>query len=61
MAKRDFYEVLGVQRGANEKTVKAAYRNHAKKYHPDRGNRDGHEPMARINAAPTAILKAHQL
>ena len=35
MAKRDFYEVLGVQKGADEKALKAAYRNHAKKYHPD--------------------------
>ena len=35
MAKRDYYEVLGVQRGADEKALKAAYRNHAKKFHPD--------------------------
>ena len=35
MAKRDFYEVLGVQKGADEKALKAAYRNHAKKFHPD--------------------------
>jgi len=38
-----------------------AYFRLAKKYHPDRGNRDSHELMARINAARTAILKAHQL
>ena len=35
MAKRDFYEVLGLQKGADEKALKAAYRNHAKKFHPD--------------------------
>jgi len=35
MAKRDFYEVLGLQKGADEKALKAAYRNQAKKFHPD--------------------------
>jgi DnaJ-class molecular chaperone len=37
-----------------------AYFRLAKKYHPDKGNRDSHELMACINAARTAILKAHQ-
>jgi molecular chaperone DnaJ len=35
MAKRDFYEILGVSKGADEKALKTAYRNLAKKYHPD--------------------------
>jgi len=35
MAKRDFYEVLGVQKGVDEKALKTAYRNQAKKFHPD--------------------------
>ncbi len=35
MAKRDFYEILGVQKGADEKALKSAYRNQAKKFHPD--------------------------
>jgi DnaJ-class molecular chaperone len=34
-----------------------AYFRLAKRYHPDRGNRDSHELMALINAARTAILK----
>jgi molecular chaperone DnaJ len=35
MAKRDFYEVLGTTKGADEKALKTAYRNLAKKLHPD--------------------------
>lgn len=34
-SKRDYYEVLGVDRGADEATIKKAYRHLAKKYHPD--------------------------
>ncbi|MBU9729058.1 molecular chaperone DnaJ [Diplocloster modestus] len=33
--KRDYYEVLGVDRGADDATIKSAYRKLAKKYHPD--------------------------
>ena len=34
-AKRDYYEVLGVKKDADENTIKKAYRKLAKKYHPD--------------------------
>ena len=32
--KRDYYEVLGIDRGADDDTIKKAYRKLAKKYHP---------------------------
>lgn len=35
MAKRDYYEVLGVERGAAEDQLKSAYRRRARQYHPD--------------------------
>jgi len=41
MAKRDYYEVLGVQRNAAETDLKAAFRKLAKEHHPDRNPGDG--------------------
>lgn len=40
MEKRDFYEVLGIDRGSDEKELKSAFRRLAMQYHPDRNNGD---------------------
>ena len=53
MAKRDYYEVLGVERGASEGDVKKAYRRLAMKHHPDRnaGNADAEEKFKEASEA----------
>ena len=40
MAKRDYYDVLGIERGASSDDVKKAYRRLAMKHHPDRNEGD---------------------
>lgn len=53
MAKRDYYEVLGVSRGASQEEIKRAFRRLAAKYHPDAnpGNSQAEETFKEINEA----------
>ena len=47
---KDYYKVLGVDRKADEKEIKSAYRQLALKYHPDK-NPDSEEHFKEINEA----------
>ena len=51
--KRDYYEVLGVQKGASAEEIKKAYRKQALKYHPDR-NPDNKEAEEKFKEASEA-------
>jgi molecular chaperone DnaJ len=62
MAKRDYYEVLGVQREATEDDLKKAYRRLAMKYHPDRnhGNKDAEGQFKELNEAYDVLKDAEK-
>lgn len=51
--KRDFYEVLGVQKGASEAEIKSGFRKMAMKYHPDKnpGDKEAEEKFKEVNEA----------
>ena len=55
--KRDYYEVLGVGRDADEDALKKAYRKLAMKFHPDRnqGNKDAEVKFKELNEAYDAL------
>ncbi len=53
MAKRDYYEVLGLQKGASKDEIKKAYRKLAIQYHPDKnpGNKEAEEKFKEATEA----------
>ncbi len=57
MSKRDYYDVLGVQRGATEQDLKSAFRRLAKDYHPDRnpGDKAAEQNFKEVNEAYEAL------
>ena len=61
MAKRDYYEVLGVQRNATEQDLKSAFRKSAMQFHPDRnpGDKEAEQKFKELNEA-YEVLKDQQ-
>ncbi|MEA3444963.1 MAG: molecular chaperone DnaJ [Bacteroidota bacterium] len=58
MAKRDFYEILGVTKGASKEEIKKAYRKQAIKYHPDKNPGDNKaEDNFKLAAEAYEVLK----
>jgi molecular chaperone DnaJ len=55
--KRDYYEVLGVERGADEQAIKTAYRKLAHQYHPDKnhGSKEAEEKFKEASEAYSVL------
>ena len=62
MAKRDYYEVLGVTKNASESDIKKSYRRLAMKFHPDRNpnNRDAEESFKECKEAYEVLTDARK-
>ena len=55
--KRDYYEVLGLSKGADDAAIKKAYRSLAKKYHPDMnpGDKEAEQKFKEVNEAYSVL------
>ncbi len=60
--KRDYYEVLGVDKGADDAALKKAYRNLAKQYHPDLhpGDKEAEQKFKEVNEAYGVLSDAEK-
>jgi DnaJ-class molecular chaperone len=59
MPVKDYYRILGIPFDADQKTIKAAYRQLARKYHPDTQNHEAsEEKMKEINEAYEVLSDA---
>ena len=62
MKKRDYYDVLGIRKGADEKEIKKAYRKLAKKYHPDvnPGDKEAEKNFKEVTEAYNVLSDAEK-
>src|SRR5215471_5919191 len=62
MTKRDYYEVLGIQKGASEEEIKKAYRKMALKFHPDKnpGDKTAEEAFKEVGEAYEVLNDAQK-
>ena len=60
MAKRDYYEVLGISKDSTEQDIKKAYRNKAREYHPDKHAQSGEREKVEAEKKFKEINEAYE-